>query len=560
MGRPIQFKPRPAGTTRRGFFKQVGSASLALTSAPALIVGATRADAAESASGVFQHGVASGDPLTNRVILWTRVTPPAPVSAITVSCVVATDPGLTNVVATGLAKTNPARDYTVKFDPTTLLPATTYYYQFTALGEKSPIGRTRTLPTGSAERVRIAVTSCSNHAAGYFNAYRRIAERADLDLVIHLGDYIYEYGPATFGSLRTPEPPREILSLADYRQRHAQYKRDPDSQEVHRQHPFICIWDDHEVANDSWTGGAENHTEGAEGTWVDRVNIGTQAYYEWMSVRIPDASQRRKQERAFLIGNLIDLVMLEERLSARSKQLPANVNVPGFGPGFVQIGAFADSSRTLLGTDQEDWLAARLRASPAIWKFIGQGVMFTPLKLVGAPRDSGQSVFFNADQWNGYEPARDRVFDFFKGTATTPAVNNCVVLTGDIHSAWVSDLTQDPNNPFAYTAATGAGSCAVEFVGSSVSSPALNDPGNAIAGYLRSQNPHIKYIDLNRRGYMLLDATPQRVVCEHWFVDTVAAVSNVQSFGVAFQVVAGSNHVEAGAQTTPPANPPTLAP
>lgn len=560
MGRPVKFNPRPIGTTRRGFFKKVGSASLALTTAPVLLAGASRAAATVPAAGAFQHGVASGDPLTNRVILWTRVTPPAPVSVINVTCVVATDPALTKVVATGTAKTNPARDYTVKFDPVNLQPGTTYYYQFTALGQKSPIGRTRTLPTGSAERVRIAVTSCSNHAAGYFNAYRRIAERADLDLVIHLGDYLYEYGPDIFGSLRTPAPAKEILTLADYRQRHAQYKRDPDCQEVHRQHPFICIWDDHEIANDSWIGGAENHTEGAEGTWVDRVNVGTQAYYEWMPVRIPDASQRRKQERAFLIGNLIDLVMLEERLSARSKQLPNNVNVPGLGPGFVQIGAFADPARTLLGAEQEAWLAARLRASSATWKFIGQGVMFTPAKLVAGARDAGGGVFFNSDQWNGYEPARDRVFDIFKGNATTPAVNNCVVLTGDIHSSWVSDLTQDPNNPFAYTPSTGAGSSAVEFVGTSVSSPGLNDPGNAIAGYLRSQNPHIKHIDLNQRGYMLLDATPQRVVCEHWFVDTVAAVSNVQTFGVAFQVVAGTNRVQAAGQTVPPANPPAPAP
>ena len=560
MGRPIKFNPRPLGTTRRGFFQQFGSGALALGSAPVLLAGATRAMATEPATGVFQHGVASGDPLANRVILWTRVTPPSPVSVINVTCVVATDPALTRIVATGVSKTNPSRDYTVKFDPVCLQPGTTYYYQFTALGEKSPVGRTRTLPVGSTGRARIAVASCSNHAYGYFNAYRRIAERADLDLVVHLGDYLYEYGPNQYGSVRTPEPAREMVSLADYRQRHAQYKRDADCQEVHRQHPFICIWDDHEITNDAWKDGAENHTEGAEGAWVDRVTVGLQAYYEWMPVRIPDAAQRRKNQRAFRIGDLIDLVMLEERLSARSLQLPTNVNVPGLGPGFVQIGAFADPTRTLLGDEQEAWLATRLRTSTATWKLIGQGVMFTPTKLVAGARAAGGGVFFNPDQWNGYEPARDRVFDIFKGDGDNAPVDNCVVLTGDIHTSWVSDLTQDPNNPFVYTPATGAGSSAVEFVGTSITSPGLNDPGNAIAGYLRSQNPHIKHIDLNQRGYMLLDATPQRVVCEHWFVDTVAAVSNVQTFGIAFQVVAGTNHVQAAAQTMPPANPPAPAP
>ncbi len=562
MGRPLIIKPRPAGTSRRGFFKSSGSAAMALAAAPLLPLSAA---AVIDAGPMFQHGVASGDPLADRVILWTRATPPAPRSVVIVSYVVATDPGLTQVVLRGSTKTNPARDYTVKIDAGGLSPATSYYYRFSADGQNSPVGRTRTLPVGSTARLRMAVVSCSNHAAGLFNAYRRVAERADLDLVVHLGDYVYEYGPNQYGSLRTPEPAHEMLTLSDYRLRHAQYKRDADLQEVHRQHPMICIWDDHEIANDSWAGGAENHTEGVEGSWTQRVSQGLQAYYEWMPVRVVDPLARQRNQRAFQIGDLVDLVMLEERLSARSQQLPATIPIPALGTtGFVQTGAFANPERTLLGTEQEAWLAARLRGSTARWKLIGQGVMFAQLKLQAAPLAAGGGVFVNSDQWDGYQPARDRIYSVLKGDAGQPAVNNCVLLTGDIHSSWAADLTQDPNNSNpatgGYNPATGEGSRAVEFVGTSVTSPGLPDPGNNTANFLRSVNPHFKFVDLNQRGYMLLDVTPQKVVAEYWFVDTVASLSHVQTFGAAFETAHGSNRLQPSAQTTVPANPPAPAP
>jgi len=564
MGRPARIKPQPTGTSRRGFFKASGGAAAALAATPMLGMAQKVREAGVGAPARFQHGVASGDPLADRVILWTRVTPPSPVSVVNVSFVVATDPALTQVVTRGIAKTNPARDYTVKVDPAGLQPGTTYYYRFTADGENSPIGRTRTLPVGNVPRLRMAVASCSNHAFGLFNAYRRIAERADLDLVLHLGDYIYEYGPNVYGNLRTPEPPNEMVTLSDYRLRHAQYKRDADSQAVHRQHPFVCIWDDHETTNDSWKDGAENHTEGTEGAWADRVNVALQAYYEWMPVRIPDATQRRKNQRAFQVGNLLDLVMLEERLSGRSKQLTATIPVPGLGNVFAQVGAFTDPTRTLLGDEQEAWLAQRLRGSSARWKFIGQGVMFAHLKAQGAPLASGGGLFFNTDQWDGYQPARDRVYDIIKGNANNPPVNNVVVLTGDIHSSWAADLTQDPNNSNVatggYNGVTGEGSRAVEFVATSITSPGLDDPTGSTAGFLRSVNPHFKFIDFNQRGYMLLDVTPQKAVCEWYFVDTVASISNNQTFGTAFEVQQGTNRLQPSAQTTPPANPPALAP
>lgn len=556
MGRPNQTEPaRPATPSRRDFFKRSGSAAALLAATPLL---------GHAAATVFQHGVASGDPLAERVILWTRVTPAGTRPWAVVGYVVASDPALTQVVARGSVRTAAARDWTVKVDATGLQPATTYYYRFDCDGQASPVGRTRTLPRGDASSLRMAVVSCSNHAYGYFNAYRRIAERADLDLVVHLGDYLYEYGNGQYGSVRATEPANEIVTLADYRARHAQYKRDADLQALHRQHPMVAIWDDHEVANDSYRDGAQNHTEGAEGSWADRVAAGLQAYYEWMPIRELHPREPRQQNRAFRFGNLAELVMLEERLGGRSKQLDATVPVPGLGNVFFQTGAFADPTRQLLGADEEAWLAQRLRRANTTWKFLGQGVMFAQLKAVAAANAAGGGAFLNPDQWDGYQPARDRVYAVLKGDAEHAPVDNVVVLTGDIHSSWAAELTPDPNNPDVatggYDAASGAGAHAVEFVGTSVTSPGLDDPQGQTAAFLRSVNPHFKYIELTKRGYMLIDATRERVVCEWWYVDTVASPSNVQTFGTAFEVRAGTAHLVPSAQTPSRANPPPLAP
>lgn len=558
MGRPTKPQPARTGTSRRDFFKRTGATTVGIAAASPLL--ATSADAA---AAVFQHGVASGDPLSDRVILWTRVSVLSTKPLVPVTWVVATDPGLRSIVLRGATTTSAARDFTVKIDAAGLRPATTYYYRFNAGGAASPVGRTRTLPVGDVDRLRIAVASCSNHAYGYFNAYARIAERADLDLVLHLGDYLYEYGQAQYGSLRTPEPAHEMVTLADYRMRHAQYKRDADSQAVHRQHPFVCIWDDHEITNDAWKDGAQNHQPATEGDYSARVAAGLQAYYEWMPIRQVD-TDRRKNFRSFKVGNLIDLMMLEQRLSARSEQLTATIPTQ-FGNGFVQSGAFADASRTLLGAEQETWLFNKLQTSTARWKFLGQGVMFAQLKLQGAPNAQGGGVFLNTDQWDGYNPARNRVYAAIKPAGNRAAVDNMVVLTGDIHSSWAADLAQDPHNPDVagggYNPATGAGASAVEFVGTSISSPGVDtDTTGQIAGTLRFINPHFKYINLHRRGYMLLDVTPQRVVGEFWHIDTVSSISNLQTFAAAFEVQAGTNRLVPSAQTTPRANAPLLAP
>jgi alkaline phosphatase D len=567
MGHPKHFASVRAGSSRRGFLKGSGSAAAALASAVTLpLIPST----APAAGPLFQHGVASGDPLADRVILWTRVTSQSSRRTVGVRWLVARDAQLRDVVLRGDTETSAARDFTVKVDAVGLSPGSTYYYRFFAENEASPIGRTRTLPVGTTPHLRIAVASCSNHSAGLFNAYRRIAERADLDFVLHLGDYTYEVGPGVFADVRVPEPPVETVTLSEYRTRHAQYKRDADLQEVHRQHPMICIWDDGEITNDAWRDGAANHTEGAEGTWPERVAMCLKAYYEWMPVRQVDPAQPRRNERAFRIGDLVDLVMLEERLSARSQQLPATIPTGLPVAGFVQLGPFADPSRTLLGAEQEAWLAARLRDSAARWKVIGQQVMFAQVKVLGLPLAAPPpappgGVFLNPDQWDGYQPARDRVYAVLKGDTTHAPVSDVVILTGDLHSSWAADLTQDPNNPFVqaggYDPVSGSGSRAVEFVGTSISSPSLApELAGPLTALFRGQNPHLKYIELSQRGYMLLDVTRERAVCEWWFVDTVVAPSNVQTLGAAFEVQHGSNRLAPSAMTAARTNPPPAAP
>lgn len=551
MGRPRQKLPAArTGTNRRDFFKRSGSAAVAVAAAaPLLPLGAAAAP-----KGEFQHGVASGDPLADRVILWTRITPLVLDDRLQLTCTVARDPDLLDVVQLLTLHTDVGRDYTVKVDVQGLQAGTTYYYRFQFKKSSSPVGRTRTLPVGSVEHLRLAVASCSNVAYGYFNAYRRIAERQDLDLVLHLGDYLYEYGSGQYGDLRPCEPAHEIVTLEDYRLRHAQHKRDADSQEMHRQHPLVAIWDDHETANDAWRDGAQNHQDDTEGNWPARVNAALQAYFEWMPVRPVERKNLRRQNRRFVLGDLVDLFMLEERLNARSQQLPATIPTP-FGLAFTQTGGFADPSRSLLGAQEEAKLIQGLRQSEARWKLLGQGVMFAQLKAVGAPNAAGGGLFLNPDQWDGYQPSRDRLYAAVRGADGKAPVDNLVVLTGDIHSSWAADLTQDPNNPDTsnggYDPATGQGSVAVEFVATSVTSPGLDDPLGETAAYLRSQNPHFKYIDLNKRGYMLLDITHQRVVCEWWHLNTVAVPDAGQKLAVAFQVLDGSARLAPAAATRP---------
>ncbi len=281
----------------------------------------------------FNHGVASGDPQTNRVVIWTRVSPENP-GAVPVRWIVARNRELTDVVKTGVIETTEARDYTVKADVTGLRAGAPYFYGFRAGSAESTIGKTRTLPRDELDQLKLAVVSCASFPHGFFNAYGALAERDDIDAVVHLGDYIYEYGLAGYGGDtaiqlgRVPSPEVECTGIADYRARHAQYKTEAELQAAHAMAPWIVVWDDHETANNSFSTGAENHNEG-EGQWANRKQAALQAYYEWMPIRDPEAGRAFEAiNRSFQFGDLASLVMVETRLLAHTEALDYNAQLP----------------------------------------------------------------------------------------------------------------------------------------------------------------------------------------------------------------------------------------
>lgn len=489
---------------------------------------------------LFQHGVASGDPLQDAVILWTRVTPPEFGAPAEVYWEIARDADFAERVGAGWFITHPRRDYTVKVDAGGLEPGRTYYYRFWHMGRTSPVGRTRTAPEGGVARLRFGVTSCSNYSGGYFHVYRRLAERHDLDAVLHLGDYIYEYGggerlfPTADGGMvnRGPQPPVEIVTLKDYRVRYAQYRTDPDLQEAHRQHPFIVVWDDHETANNAWRDGAENHDPG-EGDWALRKWAAREAYFEWMPIREADGGQLW---RAFSYGDLLDLVMLDTRIWGRDKQ--------------VQTQALAaDEERSLLGEDQEQWLAEQMRSSTATWRMIGQQVMIGHLLVNGRP--------FNFDQWDGYEASRARFYEVLE----EEGLDNLVVVTGDIHTSWANDLCVDPLDPERYDPETGEGAIGVEFVTPAVTSSGLGELPSVFLDRLAEFNPHNKFFELSKRGYVIVDVTPERVQGAWFHLDRIDQPTFEESFVVAFHTDSGQNHLVADdAPADPPEDYPAPAP
>ena len=464
----------------------------------------------------FYHGVASGDPLANSVILWTRVTPDnfIPGDSIEVAWRICTDTAMTQVVNSGTLYTDETKDFTVKVDASGLSPYTCYYYDFAAFDTYSVRGRTRTAPAGDADSVRFAVVSCSNYEHGYFNSYRLIHNRNDVDVILHLGDYIYEYEQGGYSSNisgRDHQPTTEIIQLDDYRTRYSHYRLDDDLRDLHQQFPFITIWDDHESANDSYKDGAENHSPGSEGSWVNRKANAKQAYFEWMPVRDNSQSAQRLY-RAFSFGNLIKLCMLDTRLEGRSEQVSATSSDVN------------SSSRTILGVTQYDWLIDQLDTSSAKWNILGQQVMMAPLEMAGLP--------LNADQWDGYAFERNKLFNdiLIKG------IENIVVLTGDIHTSWANDLPisgYDPN--------TGANSIGTEFVVTSVTSPGF--PISFGTSVIQAANDHMKWIDLTKHGYLILDVNKTRVQGEWYFVDDVTVPSTNESLGNAFYVGDNDNHL-----------------
>lgn len=483
---------------------------------------------AQASGGGFTHGVASGEPAQSSVLLWTRCVGEA---EIALEWQVAEDAAFASVIAEGFALASPERDWCAKAVADGLAPGRWYYYRFVAPdGSMSDVGRTRTLPDGPVARWRMAVFSCANIGFGWFNAYAHAAEDGAFDMVVHTGDYLYEYKQGSYPDQpmegRTLAPANEIVSLTDYRLRHASYRADADLRRLTQLYPMVMGWDDHESANDSWSGGAENHQSDTEGDWSVRKAAAMRAYREWLPVS--DEPWARYE-----IGDLATLFRLETRLEARSQPPSLAELLKGTSSRDEMIarltafreGAYADPARTVLGEAQERWLAEGLkdsRRSGTIWQVLAQQVVMgttaSPEKLVeglaaqapdwlrprliAAAAASRAGLPSNMDAWDGYPAARERLL---KDAREADA--NLVVLTGDTHNAWAFQLDH---------AGEAAG---IEFAGQSVTSPGFESylsslPPSDLAQAMVAKNPQLAWTETSRRGYMAVELTPGHAACE----------------------------------------------
>ncbi len=501
-----------------------------------LSVAAAPLAAQVGASSGFTHGVASGEPGARQVLLWTRFVAGA---STELSWEVAEDETFANVVRRGNARAAADHDWCVKTLATGLAPGRWYHYRFTAPGgARSITGRTRTLPVGRTAAFKLAVFSCANFGYGWFNAYGHAAARDDIDLVVHLGDYLYEYKRGEYPSTRQAlaervlAPANEIVTLADYRARYATYRSDADLQKLHQMWPMVAMWDDHESANDSWKGGAENHDPASEGPWSVRTAAARRAYREWLPVSDKDWA-------SYDIGNLATLYRLETRLDARDRQVTYPALLKDVAPAdyparltAFRDGAWSNPARTLLGTQQEAWLARGLASSVrrgARWQVIAQQVVMAPLASppeIYASMPATTSEFlrtrlamtsaagkvglpFNLDSWDGYPAARSRLLG-----AAQVARADLVVLAGDSHNAWASNLTHK-GKPVG-----------TEFAVHSVSSPGFESlinwlPPVALSEAMTRRNPDLVWSDTSRRGYMTIALTQASATGEFIMLDTV---------------------------------------
>lgn len=504
---------------------------------------------------VFGHGVASGDPLPDAVVIWTRVTPtpdclPGAGRGVDVDVrwEVATDDDFRDVVSRGTVRTGPSHDHTVKVDATGLAPGTDYRYRFVLDAAVSPVGRTRTAPSpgDSPTQLRFGVVSCANWQAGWFTSYRHLAERGDLDAVIHLGDYLYEYEPGKYSyghdqvDVRLHDPRRETVSLRDYRRRHAQYKTDVDLQALHAAVPFVVTWDDHEVADGNWSGGAFEHDPATEGPWRRRVRAAHRAYDEWMPVRLSGTAVTGDGDRMYRrlqFGQLVDLSMLDLR-SYRSERVD-----PG-DPAIDDVG------RTIAGGHQLSWLNGTLATSPCRWKLVGNPVMIAPVMM--PPRPSAERTALeqhvsvsprraaepNTDTWNGYTSDRSRLLERIE----TDGVVDTVFLTGDVHTAWASEVPSP----------TTGRPLAVELVCSSLTSNNVDDfmgtrprtTSLALEAAIQDENPHVKWVNLDDHGHAVLHVTADRLQMDWYAISDRRDPRATSRVLASWAVTAGSARVE----------------
>ncbi|WP_394205119.1 alkaline phosphatase D family protein [Shewanella waksmanii] len=526
----------------------------------------------------FLHGVASGDPSHSAVILWTRITPEQQTDTL-VSWEVATDSDFSDLVTNGEMTTTAAQDFTVKIDAIGLNSGTEYFYRFKVGEQYSPVGTTKTLPQGAIDQVKLAVFSCANYPAGHFNVYDLALAQDNIDAVVHLGDYLYEYGRGGYASENAQQmdrqvlPEGELLTLADYRTRYGQYRSDAALQGLHAKVPFITVWDDHEVANDAWQDGAENHSD-EQGDFQERKMQALQAYFEWLPIRPWQEGQYQEIYRSFQFGDLVDLHMLDTRILGRDKQLDyADYLDPATGRIDAQrfSADVSSSTRTMLGADQLQWLQAQLLTSSAKWQLLGQQVLMGQMLLPAAIATQQLSVTefgelvallqigqrleqndptittfeytfyienqhrltpqaialvqmpaipYNLDAWDGYAYEREVILATAKSQQ-----KNLVVIAGDTHNAWANELTDIHGDKVG-----------VEFATSSVSSPGLEyylgiaaDAQKQTEAGIVDLVAGLQYTNLRDRGFMTLTFTQQEVTTDWHYVDTVLATDYVEA-------------------------------
>ncbi|MGH9190181.1 MAG: alkaline phosphatase D family protein [Acidimicrobiales bacterium] len=461
---------------------------------------------------MFEHGVASADPLPDGVLIWTRCARPG-----SVSWEMARDPSMLDPLAAGQATAEHAHDLTVHVDVGGLEPSTTYWYRFTADGERSRLGRTRTAPAPGANpgRLRIGLVSCSSWPGGFFTAYRHLAAR-ELDLVVHVGDYIYEYERRP-GPRSRSEEDLELgaVTLGEYRSRHARYRTDADLADLHARHPVVAVWDDHDVAGGSWSEGAVRHDPARQGDWHQRLAVAMRAWREWVPVRSPDPADVRRVHRKIALGGLADLFMLDTRFACRDR--PAGRARP--------VARVRRRDRRLLGEPQWRWLEDEVEASTARWKLLGNQVVMAEIAALGRLGPFG----VNSDQWDGYPAERQRMYDLFARRD-----DRMVVLSGDLHSSWAAELP-----------------AGVEFVTPAVSAPSFARvlvppvPGAAAvaARWFRLQNRDVRFSELAGHGYVVVDVTADRVQADWWLIRTVGQQDAPERWAAGWQIGHGDTRL-----------------
>jgi alkaline phosphatase D len=539
-----------SGTIDRRLLLKAGALGLGALAAP----GAAQLLAARG----FTHNVASGEPRQRSVMLWTRYVPETGCTGLLTYEVSRTD-DFARIASRGTVGADPERDFCVKPVAGGLMPGQAYFYRFRdSVGATSPVGRTRTLPEGRVRRFRIAVFSCANLPSGWFNAYGHAAGRADIDMVLHLGDYFYEYQegryprgvPSMAG--RVLDPASEVVHLADYRRRYAAYRADPDLQRLHQLFPMVMMWDDHESANNSWQGGADNHQPESEGPWDVRKAAAMRVCREWLPVGENDWE-------SYEIGDLATLFRPETRLIGRSRAPSFAGAVAGQADIMAALRAFRDGdwqdpARTMLGAEQERWLADGLRRSVGQgkkWQILGQQTVMghaslapevagwlTPaasaelrLQLTVGVAAGHLGLPFTLDSWDGYPAARDRLL-----RSALDANANLLVLSGDSHNAWGFDLS------------LGGAAAGAEFAGQSVTSPGYEtylpwvDPAD-LARAMVAFNPGLKWAETGRRGYLTVELTPERATGEWLFLDTIRERSTTIAARHGMTVTRGTNRL-----------------